>query len=247
MCSTFDAALHLTVSPLVDCQNTPPDRHPPWDAPFRTSINATLKPGMHILDVGAGRNPVLSRIQRPVLCQYAGLDLSKQELSQAPSGSYDEVIVSDISVFSPGLCERFDLIISWQVLEHVKPLDSAIGNMRAYLRPGGCLVVFFSGAFSVFGLVNKVLPDHVGRWVVAHVMDRDPETVFSAPYDGCHPRALRRMLASWSEWQICPTWGGGDYFAAVPPLQRAYLRFEAWAQRGNYNQLATHYLVTATK
>ncbi|MGI8558333.1 MAG: class I SAM-dependent methyltransferase [Solirubrobacteraceae bacterium] len=229
----------------------PPDvsanQYHPWDADFRARIDELLRPGMRILDVGAGRQPVLAPAQRPPRCRYSGLDMSKNELARAQSGSYDDFVVSDISVFDPSLHGTIDLIISWQVLEHVKPLEDAFANMRAYLQPGGHLVAFFSGAFSVFGLVNRVLPDRVGRPLVAWVMNRDPETVFPAPYDGCHPRALRRMLASWSDWQILPTWGGAAYLSPLPPVQRAYLWYEAWAERENHASLATHYLVTATK
>ncbi len=234
-------------SELAGCVKPPADQFHPWDADFKARIDELLRPGMRILDVGAGRQPVLPPAQRPPRCRYSGLDMSKNELARAQSGSYDDFVVSDISVSNPSLHGTFDLIISWQVLEHVKPLADAFVNMRAYLQPGGHLVAFFSGAFSVFGLVNRVLPDRVGRPLVAWVMNRDPETVFPAPYDGCHPRALRRMLTSWSDWQILPAWGGAAYLSPLPPVQRAYLWYEAWAERENHEALATHYLVTATK
>ncbi len=224
-----------------------PAYHDPWQVPFRSHIDATLRPGMRILDVGAGRSPVLCPHERPLTCHYTGLDASGRELGKAPEGSYDTSVAVDITSYQPQLQASFDLIISWQVLEHVKPLDVAFANMHSYLRPRGKIVVFFSGAFSAFALVNKLLPNRVGRRVVARIMRRDLDTVFPAPYDQCYPLALRRVLAKWSEWEIAPAWGGADYFASFPALQRAYLGYESWAQRARHDTLATHYLITAIK
>ena len=58
-------------------------------------------------------------------------------MEHAPEGSYDEMFVGDITKRVAELEGRFDLIICFQVLEHVKPLDDAIENLRCYLRPGG--------------------------------------------------------------------------------------------------------------
>src|SRR4051794_29517012 len=101
-----------------------------WLDPFEALIRADLRPGVAILDVGSGRRPVLASSDRPERCVYVGLDISESELEAAPPGAYDEVVVGDVSVPIAGLDDRFDLIVSWQALEHVKPLDAAFDNMR---------------------------------------------------------------------------------------------------------------------
>ncbi len=147
----------------------------------------------------------------------------------------------------PELDGRFDLIVSWQVLEHVKPLGVAMENLRSYLRPGGLLVAQMSGKFSAFGLVNAVVPQRVGTLAMKRLLNRDPETVFPAYYDGCTYRRLGQMLGSWSEVAILPRYNGSSYFRFLAPIHAIYMLYEDWAYRGQHRNLATHYLVTAVK
>ncbi len=233
--------------PAVTFISSSPGDYHPWLAPFRSRIDATLSSGIRILDLGAGRRPVLLPGERPPQCHYTGMDISEQELCKAPRHSYDERVAADMTTYQSQLCASFDLIISWQVLEHVRPLDVAFANIHSYLRPGGQVVLFFSGAFSVIAVANRLLPSAVGRRVIARIMKRDPNTVFPAFYDQCHPRGLQRMLARWTDWEIVPVWGGAGYLSSVPRVQKVYDRYEAWAKHGQHDSLATHYLVSATK
>lgn len=218
-----------------------------WRGPFDARIACALRPGVHILDVGSGRNPSLAPAHRPPGCHYAELDISAAELGRAAPGSYDERWVQDVTDRVPELEGRFDLIVSWQVLEHVKPLDRALANLHAYLRPGGRLVALFSGTFSAFGLMNGVVPRRIGVWMLQMCMHRDPETVFPAHYHRCWHGAVQRMLAPWAETEIVPLYVGAVYLGFSGLLQRLYLVYEDWAVRGSHRNLATHYLVTAVR
>lgn len=217
-----------------------------WRAPFDARVTASLAPGAHVLDVGSGRTPTVPLAERPRDCRYVGLDLSASELELAPSGAYDELVVTDVARRVPALERSFDLIVSWQVLEHVKPLAAAIEHLRCYLRPGGRLVAFFSGTFSAYALLNTAIPNRLGVRVVARVMRRPPDTVFPAYYDRCYHWGLERMLESWSAAEVVPLWGGAAYFRFSRVLQSVYLAYEEWARLGGHRNLATHYLVAAT-
>jgi SAM-dependent methyltransferase len=218
-----------------------------WPAPFQALAREALAPGVRVLDVGSGRAPSISPVERPAGCHYAGLDLSAAELRRAPAGSYDEMIVTDVNRRRPELEGRFDLVVSWQVLEHVRPLDMTLENLRRYLRPGGRLVAQMSGCFSAFGLINQVVPPRLGVWAMARLLGRDPESVFPAYYHRCWYGALARTLAPWSEWQILPRYRGAPYLGFMRPLQAAYMAYEEWAVRGGHDNLATHYLVVARR
>lgn len=219
-----------------------------WDAPFRTAVEATLQPGMAILDLGSGRNPTVPHDERPEGTTYVGLDLSRQELAAAPADSYDEHAVADIGTLQDQLIGRFDLIVSWQVLEHVPDLGAAMVCIRAYLKPQGTFVAMFSGSRSAFALINRVLPFHVGAPIVTHIMGRSSSNpVFPAHYDRCHASALRELLANWSHVCISPFYCGAGYFGFSRVLSRAYLAFEDRAARSGWDNLATHYLVVARR
>ena len=218
----------------------------PWREPFDQAVSGALRPGIRVLDVGGGGEPAISIDRRPPGLYYVGLDLSAAELARAPAGAYDATVVGDVAVRRPELEDQFDLIVSWQVLEHVRPLAVAVANLRSYLRPEGLLVVQLSGAFSAFGLLNRILPQRLGIWGMSVLLGRDPETVFPAYYDGCWHRRLRRMFSGWTRAQIVPIYQGAVYFSFFAPLMAIYLVYEDWAARAHVD-LATHYVIVARR
>jgi SAM-dependent methyltransferase len=169
------------------------------------------------------------------------------ELESAPPRSYDEIVAGDIVEFRPELRDRFDLVVSWQVLEHVRPLSEALENIRRYLVPGGTFVAQLSGRFSVFALVNRLIPRRVGLWALASLLGRNPHSVFPAYYDQCWHDALVRLTSHWHSVEILPRYAGSGYLAFIPPLQRTYRLYENWLARRNYRNLATHYLISARR
>lgn len=193
---------------------------------------------------GVPRSPLQNR---PAGCVYVGLDVSAEELALAPEGSYHDTVISDAAERVGRLGSSFDLIVSWQVLEHVRSLEGTLEALRSYLRPGGELVAFFSGRFSAHGLANLLVPPRAGARLVARMMQRDPDTVFPAYYDGCYARALRMLLDEWSAVELEPHWGGAVYFNRAPILQQIYVTYENWARRTGRADLATHYLLAARR
>ncbi|MGH2492021.1 MAG: class I SAM-dependent methyltransferase [Candidatus Limnocylindria bacterium] len=217
------------------------------NADFLARIRRSFTRDLRILDVGSGRQPVLLPGERPENCTYAGLDISATELDAAPSGAYDVRIVSDIATRAPDLDEKFDLIVSFQVLEHVFPLRTAIENIRTYLRPGGKFVAQLSGGFALFALANRVVPRRFTPMLLKLTMGRNPKSVFPARYDGCWYGALEKDFFAWSQVEITPQFTGAPYFAFFRPALVAYLAYEEWALRRRSRNLATHYLIEATR
>ena len=226
----------------------PAEYRAPFEGEFRAAVAERLRPGMTVLDVGGGLRPTVLPEARPADVHYVGLDLSLDQLRGAPAGSYDELVAADIVQRQPALEDRFDLIVSFQVLEHVKPLSAAFANMHAYLRPGGSLVVQFSGKFSLFGLANQAVPWSLARWFLRRFTSRRPENTFPAHYDRCWHGALTRLLATgWDEVQITPLYTGAGYFRFHPLALRAYLAYEDWTRRAPHPSLAPYYVVTARR
>jgi SAM-dependent methyltransferase len=218
-----------------------------WRDPFDAHVRLHLRPGVRVLDVGAGAEPVIPPHARPSGCTYTGLDINPGELEKAPRGSYDEAIVADVTEFSPGLEEQFDLVLSWQVLEHVPSLQDAIENCYRYLKPQGVLVALFSGRFAAFAIVNRLVPERIGEFAMVRLLGRDPETMFRAFYDRASYTALVPLLTKWNRWEVVPLYLGAGYFAFNKTLCKAYLGFENWAARTGRANLATYYVLAAER
>jgi 2-polyprenyl-6-hydroxyphenyl methylase/3-demethylubiquinone-9 3-methyltransferase len=218
-----------------------------WDRRFRTELGAALRPGLDVLDVGAGARPVIAAGERPPDTTYVGLDLSAAELAKAPAGSYDRAVVGDVTVALPELRGGFDLILSWMVLEHVDSVPAALANLRAYARPGARLIAQMPGAFSLAALANRVIPASVARRFLRQTQGREADEVFPARYDRCWYSALTPLLeADWDRPTVTPLYTGVFYLGHSPLLRAAYLGYEEVVERRGLRNLAPYYLLTAT-
>ena len=176
-----------------------PDRYDDWIANFQYRASTFLTPNMSILDVGGGRSPIIPVDQRPLACKYVGLDLSVSELRRAPAASYDEVSEGDVTLFRPDLVGRFDLIVSYNVFEHVRPLDNAFANLYLYCRPGSIVLAQFAATFSYFALASRLIPETLKLTALRRFTQRSPETVFPAHYNHCWASSLGRLLGGWTK------------------------------------------------
>lgn len=215
--------------------------------PFEELLAPLLVEGIDILDVGSGREAAIPPDRRPAGSTYTGLDISEAELQAAAPGSYDEAVVGDIVERRPELEGRFDLIVSWQVLEHVKPLDQALENMRSYLRPGGHLLAQLSGRYSLFAMADKVVPTSAKLWLLRKVQGRPATSVFPAHYDRCSQAGLSRMLGSWTRAEVLPQFMGAGYFTFARPALAAYIGWEEWVRTRGHDNLAPYYIISAVR
>ena len=234
---------------MSEVSELPPRYRLPLRQGFDRSIAERLAPGIQVLDIGSGRHPTIPPDERPDGVRYVGLDLSELELVAAGPEAYDETIEADATRNLPELADRFDLVVSWQVLEHVSNMRATLDNVRSYLKPGGLFVAQFSGSWSVFGVINRILPDRVGFRIVDRTMKRTENNipVFPAYYDRCSARQLDPLLAGWRSHHLTPIFAGAAYFNFLPPARRLYLAYETAIERRGTRNLATHNLLTAER
>jgi SAM-dependent methyltransferase len=225
----------------------PPRYAEPWGRPFFSVSRAAMRPGVTILDVGGGRDPILPRHARPERTRYVGLDISASELHAAGSDAYDDVVVGDITQRRPELEDRFDVVLSWQALEHVDSMEQALDNIRAYVRPGGRFVAQLSGSRAAFALLARAIPYPIADRLMQLLIGAEENEKFPTRYDRCTARALELLLDRWTEHGIVPRYKGGAYFRFSRPLERAYLAYENWAERSARRDLATHYVIWAVR
>jgi SAM-dependent methyltransferase len=213
---------------------------------FAARLQPLLAPRVAILDVGAGRYPTLAPTDRPSDCRYVGLDIEPDEIAAAGPAAYDESIVADVTA-PLGRDEEFDLVLSWQVLEHVSPLAEALENLRRSLRPGGTLLAQLTGSNAAFAILGRLLPHRAKLWVATRLLGHSEEEKFPTRYDRSSDRALTRLLEPWSGVEIIPFYRGAVYFKPLRPLMRAYIAYEDMVVRRQAKNLATHYLIVAKR
>jgi SAM-dependent methyltransferase len=216
---------------------------------FHRRVADALDQGCVVLDLGAGAKPTVPPDARPGECVYVGLDISAAELRRAPAGSYDETVVVDAAaVPQPQLAGRFDLVVSLFALEHVENLEAVLANARTYLRPGGRMLAYLSGRYSPTSVVNRGLPSAAGAALVRRLNGRPPESIHPAHYDRCSYRQLSGLLADgWAASEVVACYWGEKYFRFSRPVHALYGVYEELVFRADRRQLATHYLIDATR
>lgn len=225
----------------------PPRYGSPWKQPFLDRVSATLRPGIRILDVGSGARPVVPPECRPLGCHYAGLDVSAAELDRAGPGAYDERIVADIGRPCVQIENRFDLVLSWQVLEHVASMRAALDTQHRALTSRGRMIAMVSGSFAVHALLARIIPYRVSTALQERLLGIDGADKFPTRFNCCRASRLGTLLeqGGWRSHEIVPLYKGGGYFAFSPTLLRLYLRYENAICRANRHELATHYIIDA--
>jgi SAM-dependent methyltransferase len=218
-----------------------------WDRRFRQRLGELMRPGISMLDVGAGRRPMVPAGERPARVHYVGLDPDGAELARAEAGSYDELVVRTAEERVAALEDRFDLVVSFLALEHVSSTAAVIDNARAYLKPGGWLIAQLAGANSPFSVANRVLPHGVAKLLLSRTQDRSPDTVFRAHYDRGSYSGLVTLLDGWSQGEVLPLFTGVGYVLFSRVLTAAYIAYEEWAYHSGRRDLAAFYLVCAQR
>lgn len=181
-------------------------------------LPALVRPGIRVLDVGSGKQPLLDPATRHRLrLHVVGLDVSASELARAPAGSYDEVVVGDVTCAR--LPQEFDLILSRAVLEHVDDTAAAIDNLAAALVPGGQMAHFVPCRNAPFAQINRLLGNRRARQVLYTIYpDKRATQGFPAYYDHCTPRQLSRLcVRSGLEVDRVIPYYHSEYFAFFAP------------------------------
>ena len=117
-----------------------------------------------MLEAGCGS---AGHVRFPEGAVVTGIDLSEKQLARNPI--VDEKIVGDVQ-YHPLQSEAFDLVVCWDVLEHLERPALALANLAGALKPGGLLLLAFPNADSLKGLAAKATPYRFHVWLYRHVV-----------------------------------------------------------------------------
>ena len=128
---------------------------------YLREVQRVAPTGGALLDVGCAYGAFLREATEAYRC--AGCDVSHHAVAVA-ADRLDGVRVFQSDVLNLPATGEFDVVTSFDVLEHVPDLDAALARLRAALRPGGAVIL----AVPVYDTI-------VGRLVER--LDRDPTHV----------------------------------------------------------------------
>lgn len=137
-----------------------------------------------VLEIGAGPTPCIKRqeIERYNI-DYHLNDYALSELKKGDN-NYLKIPGDFLKVDLP---QKYDLIISRMVLEHVNNPHNFHKKIYNHLNPGGLAIHFFATLYSVPAILNLILPEFVSDKLVMWGQNRDQEFhgKFPASYNWC--------------------------------------------------------------
>jgi 2-polyprenyl-3-methyl-5-hydroxy-6-metoxy-1,4-benzoquinol methylase len=180
-----------------------------------------------ICDVGGGANPVLSEdFIKDKSLDYSVLDISESELSKAPK--YYHKIQADIASRDFVIDQKFDLIFSKMLAEHISDSDQFHRNILNNLTDNGIAVHFFPTLFAFPFFINSVIPENLADALLRVLAPRNryQHEKFPAYYRSCRGpsrQQIKHFIAlGYDVLEYQGFFGHGGYYEKIRPLQKIH-------------------------
>lgn len=221
-----------------------------WDSFEERLVDVIRASGaVDVGELGGGANPALTLaglVGRPL--DLTVLDVSAEELSRTPPG-VDTVCV-DLCAADPPVRDRFDLVFSRMLCEHLKDPRAFHRNCYVALRPGGYAVHFFPAATALPFALNRLLPMGLSQRLLESFFPARRRGgihgKFPAYYRWCWGPTgpqLGRYRSVGFDVEACDVGIGHGYYQHVPGLRRLEAAKAALVLRHPSPWLAAYVLV----
>ena len=177
-----------------------------------------------ICDIGGGANPIFDQTFRKVnKLNYTLLDISQTELDKAPA-SYHKVC-ADITQPRNLPENKWDLVFSQALAEHVKDGEAFHKNIFSILKPGGYAAHLFPTLYALPFVTNKLIPESLGSRMLDFFLPRDryQHDKFPAHYSWCRGPSHSMMVKLENiGYEVVDYKGlfGHRYYRFLPPVQK---------------------------
>ena len=172
-----------------------------------------------VLEAGCGSMSKL-RLKRNI--HVIGIDISEKQLQR--NTELDERLLGDIQTYPLPGCS-FDIIICWDVLEHLPDPRKALENFLRSCKPNGLIILAFPNLFSLKGVITKLTPHRVHIWYYKYFLGaEDPGRDDQPPF----PTALRLSMSYPAIWKLAGSRNATVQFFAFresPDMQTVRRKF----------------------
>ena len=190
----FDTADKVTLDPSIG-GDVP---HPRIMSAIETRFEALAC--VSVLDVGCGDR---CRVRLTTRSRTTGVDASATHIGRNPD--LDNRIVGDIDEVDFGV-KSYDLIVCWNVLEHLRAPVDTVDRMIDALRPRGMLLLAWPNFVSVKATLARRLPhrahEGVFRWIYPYARGDADNSPFPTILDDS--LRLDRVLAHVQSRGVAP-------------------------------------------
>ena len=213
---------------------------------FKKSVEAYLalksknEEKFKLLEVGSVDRPFL---QKSDSFEYHGLDI--EQICDAEH-IYDKFFVQSIE---DKLDEKYDIIISRMVLEHVPNNTKAWKEMFDGLKMNGLTVHIFPGSKHPFSIATQLVGNRIQRILIKYLRPNAKHTGYPAYYNLCSPRKLRKELHNigFKDIHIRYAYSANDYFKFFFPAFLAIAVFNVTMTRLGISEFASNLYVETKK
>jgi hypothetical protein len=187
-------------------------------ARIKRCINTFDRP--NILEVGGIDRPLLSKNDKYF---YDGLDIqSKQQCLEI----YDHFIVQSIE---EPISQRYDVIISRTLLEHVPNNKASVKNMFASLKYSGQTHHYIPSKWHPYSVALRIIGPRLQKKLIPMLRPAAIDvTGYPAYFDHCSVNQMKSMFlkAGFTKIDIMPVYRANDYFAFFVPFYIVVSFFE---------------------
>lgn len=204
-----------------------------------------------VLELGGGRSPLFSEKEVPDhVNTYTVNDINQQELNFL--SPYYKHANFDVCENTSGYEEKYDLIFSKMLAEHVSDGKKMHQNIHKMLKAGGIAFHFHPKLYASPFIANLLLPETISGsllfMIFPHRKERYPK--FPARYSWCRGSSeiIERNLKDigYSNIQIEPFYGH-NYYKKLPILNTIERAVTSYYMKNNFSYFASYVFVMVRK
>ena len=176
--------------------------HNDQEVAFFTQVAALLRPGDTVLDFGAGRGEFVDTdpsSYRVWLQNFRGrcayVDGCDPDPIVHENPTLDRAATLQVGEPLPYEDERFDIIVSRYVFEHIADPEWAARELLRVLKPGGWICAMTPNKWSYVALASQLVPNRMHSRAISMVQPgRHAKDVFPTSYRLNRPSAVERYF-----------------------------------------------------
>lgn len=149
-----------------------------------------MTPQTMLLDAGCGEGGLTSKYQS-VARQVIGVDRYLQPIRDTVE--LRAIADADLNAL-PFPDNRFDIMMSSWVLEHLKQPEIMFHEAARVLRPGGHFLFITPNAYNVLIWARRLIPNRISTPLVDRIYGRGEDYIFSTYYRANTRRSIERAL-----------------------------------------------------